>query len=141
MLIRPYQEADRPFLRTLYLASRKAVWTWIDPNSLALEDFDQAILGEKVIVAEEGGKRLGFASIFTEENFLHNLFVAPDAQGQGIGSALLHTVEKTFTATGSLKCLVKSEKSVKFYQRHGWEIITTGDSPKGEYYLFHFVLP
>ena len=25
MQIRPYQETDRPFLRTLYLASRKAV--------------------------------------------------------------------------------------------------------------------
>jgi len=141
VLIRPYQEADRPFLRTLYLASRKAAWHWIDPDSLALEDFDQATLNEHIIVAEENGHRLGFASIFTAENFLHNLFVAPDIQGQGVGSALLHAAEQTFTSTGSLKCLVNSEKSVKFYQRHDWKIIATGDSPQGEYYLLHFVLP
>lgn len=138
MPIRPYQETDRPFLRTLYLAARKTAWTWLDSSSWQLEDFDRAVLGEKVIVAETDGKITGFASIFSQENFLHNLFVAPQAQGQGVGSQLIEAVEQSFTRTGALKCLVKNKTAVAFYQHRGWEIIATGDSPKGDYYLLHF---
>lgn len=134
--IRPYEEVDRPFLRTLYLASRKHTWTWME-DDFQLEDFDRAVTGETILVAERDGHLLGFASIFTQENFLHNLFIDPQYQGTGAGSALLHASEKMFTRTGSLKCLVKSENSVGFYLSKGWEIISTGDSPKGEYYLFH----
>lgn len=134
--IRPYDEADRPFLRTLYLASRKHTWTWME-DDFQLEDFDRAVMGETILVAERDGHLLGFASIFTQENFLHNLFIDPQYQGTGAGSALLHASEKMFTRTGSLKCLVKSKNSVGFYLAKGWEIISTGDSPKGEYYLFH----
>lgn len=134
--IRPYQEADRPFLRTLYLASRKHTWTWLE-DDFQLEDFDRAVIGEKILVAERDGHLLGFASIFTQENFLHNLFIDPRFQRTGAGSALLHACEATFTRRGSLKCLVKSKNSVAFYLAKGWTITATGDSPKGEYYLFH----
>jgi GNAT superfamily N-acetyltransferase len=134
--IRPYEEADRPFLRTLYLASRKQTWTWLE-DDFQLEDFDRAVIGEKILVAERDGHLLGFASVFTQENFLHNLFIDPQFQGTGAGSALLHAAETTFTRRGSLKCLVKSKNSVGFYLSKGWIIISTGESPKGEYYLFH----
>jgi len=134
--IRPYEEADRPFLRTLYLASRKHTWTWLDED-FQLEDFDRAVIGEKILVAESDGHLLGFASIFTQENFLHNLFIDPQFQGTGAGTALLRAAEATFTRRGSLKCLVKSQNSVGFYLSKGWTIITTGESPKGEYYLFY----
>ncbi|THD56586.1 N-acetyltransferase [Enterobacteriaceae bacterium ML5] len=135
--IRTYEEADRPFLRTLYLAARKDTWTWLTEVDYKLEDFDRAVIGETILVAERDGHLLGFASIFTQENFLHNLFIDPQFQGTGAGSALLRAAEKTFTRTGSLKCLVKSQKSVAFYLSKGWDIVATGDSPKGEYYLFH----
>ncbi|WP_425272794.1 GNAT family N-acetyltransferase [Rahnella variigena] len=134
--IRPYEEADRPFLRTLYLASRKHTWTWLE-DDFQLEDFDRAVIGEKILVAERDGHLLGFASIFTQEDFLHNLFVDPKYQGTGAGSALLEAAQETFTRQGSLKCLVKSKKSVDFYLSKGWNIMATGESPKGEYYLFH----
>ena len=135
--IRAYEEADRPFLRTLYLAARKDTWTWLTEVDYKLEDFDRAVIGETILVAERDGHLLGFASIFTQENFLHNLFIDSQFQGTGAGSALLRAAEKTFTRTGSLKCLVKSQKSVAFYLSKGWDIVATGDSPKGEYYLFH----
>ncbi|CAM3727362.1 GNAT family N-acetyltransferase [Rouxiella silvae] len=138
--IRPYQEADRPFLRTLYLAARKATFTWLDQSEWALEDFDRSVIGEKVIVAEREGKIVGFASILLHDNFLHNLFIDPEAQGQGVGSHLIGIVEQNFTRTGSLKCLVKNQKAVSFYLKRGWETVSTGDSSTGEYYLFHFRL-
>lgn len=77
MQIRPYQETDRPFLRTLYLASRKAAFGWRDTSNYQLEDFDGATLGEAIWVAEDGGTLLGFVSVYREDNFIHNLYVDP----------------------------------------------------------------
>ncbi|MDU5193192.1 MAG: GNAT family N-acetyltransferase, partial [Mixta calida] len=94
MRIRPFTEADRPFLRTLFLASRKANWTWLDSSAWQLEDFDQVVLGESVLVAEEDGHRLGFAAFLENDNFLHSLFVDPQFQGRGAGSALLKAVQE-----------------------------------------------
>jgi GNAT superfamily N-acetyltransferase len=55
--------------------------------------------------------RLGFASVWTNDNFLHNLFVDPQHQGKGVGQRAAEKVQKTFTSTGSLKCLVKNARA------------------------------
>ncbi|ANI31240.1 GCN5 family acetyltransferase [Yersinia entomophaga] len=141
MNIREYQEADRPFLRTLYLASRQAAFSWINQENFRLEDFDKAVLGEKILVAVEDGNRLGFASVFREENFLHNLFVDPSSQGLGVGKLLLQAVQRELTATGVLKCLVRNQRALAFYQQNGWQKIATGKGEDGEYILMHWVKP
>ncbi|AMO48111.1 Acetyltransferase, GNAT family [Enterobacter sp. FY-07] len=140
MNIRRWQESDRPFLRTLYLRARKSSWTWLDSSAWQLEDFDAVTLGEAIWVAEEDGHRMGFASVYENDNFLHNLFVDPDFQGRGVGSALLKHAQSTFTHTGALKCLSLNEGALKFYQRHGWHVEAQGVSPQGDYLLMHYVL-
>lgn len=77
MHIRPYQEADRPFLRSLYLAARQAAFTWRNTRNYRLEDFDRSTIGEEIWVAEQDGKLLGFVSIYRADNFIHNLYVDP----------------------------------------------------------------
>ncbi len=138
--VRPWQESDRPFLRTLYLHARRDAWPWLKGDEWQLEDFDAATRDEEIWVAVQDGHRLGFASVWTNDNFLHNLFVDPHYQHLGVGRLLLEKVQKRFTSTGALKCLVKNERAVAFYQRHGWHIEATGDSPDGEYYLMHYRL-
>ena len=140
IVIRPWQESDRPFLRTLYLHARRDAWPWLDDSGWHLEDFDAATRDEAIWVAEQDGHRLGFASVWTNDNFLHNLFVDLQYQSLGVGHLLLAHVQKTFTSTGALKCLVKNRRAIAFYQRHGWHIEATGDSPDGEYYLMHYRL-
>lgn len=49
--IRQYQESNRPFLRTLYLASRQATFSWLAEEPFRLEDFDHSTLGETILVA------------------------------------------------------------------------------------------
>ncbi|WP_447884464.1 GNAT family N-acetyltransferase [Serratia fonticola] len=137
MHIRPYQEADRPFLRSLYLTARQATFTWRDTRNYRLEDFDRSTIGEEIWVAEQDGKLLGFVSIYRAENFIHNLYVDPLLPPQGVGSALLHAAEQTFTSTGSLKCLVKNDKALAFYHKHDWQIVSTGGDGGEEYYLLH----
>lgn len=140
MLIRIWTESDRPFLRTLYLQARREAWPWLDGSAWRLEDFDEATKDEQIWVAEENGHRLGFASVWVNDNFLHNLFVAPEYQGHGAGLALLNKVQAEFTSTGALKCLAKNTRAMEFYQRHGWHIEAHGDGPDGAYYLMHYVL-
>lgn len=140
LIVRAWQESDRPFLRTLYLHARREAWPWLDSSDWQLEDFDAATRDEQILVAMQDGHRVGFASVWSNDNFLHNLFVDPQYQRAGAGSLLLKRVQETFTSTGSLKCLVRNERAVAFYQRHGWHIESTGDSPDGEYYLMHYVL-
>jgi ribosomal protein S18 acetylase RimI-like enzyme len=50
-----------------------------------LEDFDAATRDEVIWVATQNGHRLGFASVWTNDNFLHNLFVDPQYQSHGVG--------------------------------------------------------
>lgn len=141
MIIRPWQENDRPFLRTLFLHSRRANWTWLDGSDWQLEDFDAVTRDETIWVAEEDGHRLGFAAVYVNDNFLHSLFVDPDAQGKGVGSALLKKVQSEFTSTGSLKCLVQNHHALAFYQHHGWHVEAEGTSSDGNYLLMHYRLP
>lgn len=137
MQIRPYQETDRPLLQKLYLVARRAAFSWCDTHNYQLADFDRATLGEEVLVAENAGRVLGFVSIYRADNFIHNLYVDPHLPPQGVGSALLHAAEQTFTSAGSLKCLVKNQKALAFYQKHGWQPISTGGEGNEEYYLMY----
>lgn len=138
--IRDFTEADRPFLRTLFLAARKANWTWLESDEWQLEDFDRVTLGERILVAEQDGHRTGFAALLPADNFLHSLFVDPARQGQGVGSALLQAAQESFTSTGALKCLAANERAIAFYKRHGWERVGSGEGEQGEYLLLHYVL-
>ncbi|MGK3126826.1 N-acetyltransferase family protein [Candidatus Pantoea formicae] len=140
MDIRLFEEADRPFLRTLFLASRRHSWTWLDGDNWALEDLDGVILGETVLVAFVEGHRAGFAGILPNDNFLHSLYVSPEFQGRGVGSALLEAVQQRFTSTGVLKCLMLNEPAQTFYLKHGWQREATGESEQGKYVLMHFPL-
>jgi len=138
--IRLFTEADRPFLRTLFLAARRHNWDWLDGSEWQLEDFDEVILGETVLVAEADGRRAGFAGLLENDNFLHSLYVDPDWQGHGIGSALLRAVEARFTSTGALKCLLKNTAAQAFYLKHGWKKISQGEGEHGGYVLMHYPL-
>lgn len=137
MLVRNYQESDRPFLRTLYLSSRRDGWTWLDGSQWRLEDFDSATFSEKILVAEDEGHIVGFASIWLPDNFLHNLFVDPAWQRRGVATALLDACYPLCGERMALKCLTKNHRALAFYQRHGWKIITSGIAEHGEYFLMH----
>lgn len=137
MLIRPFQEADRALLRPLYLAARQTAFTWQNTQHFRLEDFDRSTLGEEIWVAEQDGKLLGFVSIYRAEDFIHHLYVDPLLPPHGVGSALLHAAEQTFTSTGSLKCLVKNDKALAFYHKHGWQSLSVGCDGGEEYWLMH----
>ncbi|WP_213989947.1 GNAT family N-acetyltransferase [Sodalis sp. dw_96] len=140
MFVRTYRESDRPFLRTLYLSSRRKGWTWLEGSQWHLEDFDSVTFGEKILVAEEQNHIVGFASLWLPDSFLHNLFVDPAWQRQGVATALLEACYPLCGDKMALKCLTKNRRALAFYQHHGWKIISSGIAEHGEYFLMHHTI-
>ena len=84
--IRGMLPADMPALRRLFLESRRAAFTWLDPATLSLEDFDASIAGETVLVATHDGRPVGFVAWWPPENFVHGAeFAVLHMQLQGTG--------------------------------------------------------
>lgn len=134
-LVRAFEEADRPALRDLYVASRNATFTWAPAGSHQASDFDLHTEGERVLVAVRGSKVLGFASIWEPDSFVHNLFVHPSALRQGVGQALLASCARYFTKTPTLKCLQANVNAIQFYKTQGWVAIREDVGPEGPYLL------
>ncbi len=112
--IRPWEESDRPFLRTIYLHARREGWPWLDGSEWQLEDFDADTLGETILVAQADGHRLGFASIAENDNFLHHLFVTPDAQGAASARPCLRPYRRGLPAPARLNVLKKTNARCAF---------------------------
>jgi len=83
------------------------------------------------VVAEEGGRIVGF--IVSEENppLAHIITLDVDAnhRRQGVGAALLETLESNLAARGVrsilLETAIDNEAAVAFWKRHGYRIEAT----------------
>ena len=85
--------------------------------------------GEAFFVAEEGGAVVGYAS--WQEDELLSLFVHPDFQGRGIGSALMSACFDDAERRNATISIVKSVLGAEeFYGRHGFLIVGPGSTTK-----------
>jgi ribosomal protein S18 acetylase RimI-like enzyme len=83
------------------------------------------------------GQRVGFVVIKRHDNelLLDHLYVRPDAQGSGIGSAVLSQIFKEADAAAlPLRVgALKESASNRFYIRHGFQLVESGEFDN--YYL------
>lgn len=141
VIVRDFVEADREALRKLFVVSRDAAFTWAAVGAHKHEDFDACTAGERILVAEHSCHLIGFASVWQDDSFLHNLFVHPQHQGRGVGTKLLAGCDKYFSSTPTLKCLKANERAKRFYQSQGWRIRSEADGPEGPYVLMERASP
>lgn len=130
LVIRRFVESDRIPLRELFVRARNATFTWESPAKHKLTDFDQSTEDERVLVAWLDQTRVGFASIWEADSFLHNLFVHPDYLRRGIGKALLAHCAPYFDARPRLKCLKANANALGFYAAQGWVVLSEDTSPE-----------
>jgi ribosomal protein S18 acetylase RimI-like enzyme len=133
--VRRFEERDRDALRDVYLASRRATFTWLDVSRFRAEDFDTSTEGETIWVAERGDAVVGFASVWEADTYLHNLFVHPDHVRTGVGAALLDACLAAMGRPVTLKCLVHNEAALSFYARRGFVVASEATGPDGPYRL------
>jgi len=125
LTIRPAKDAaEIEDAAQLYVRSGRAAFTWRPDNHFRAEDFRMYALDEEVWLAHMGDALVGILSIFRAESFIHCLYVDPDAQGLGIGRALVAHVRRIVGEPLTLKLDVPNRKAIAFYEATGWERMT-----------------
>ena len=109
-------------------------WKLAFPGSkrkVTLAMFAAETADETVLVAERGGKVIGFAALYAPENFLHHLYVHPRAHRRGAGTALLRAAQAMASGPISLKTQRANTRARAFYNKHGFALIEEGIDSNG----------
>ena len=91
---------------------------------------DVVFRSERVWVAEHADRVVGYASADSE--FLNHLYVRPEHQGRGIGTALLAVVMKHSRDGLKLWTFEPNEAAIRFYVRHGFRTVQRTDGHANE---------
>ena len=133
LTIRPYRPEDLDPVVDLWYDTWHAVFPDLrhhEPKEAWRRRFETEIAAEeRVYVAEVGGRIAGFLAVKERgggQGYLHEIFVAPDLQGQGIGSALMQLAKELSPAGLRLHTLQRNNQAAAFYERHGFTVASTG---------------
>jgi GNAT superfamily N-acetyltransferase len=108
----------------LYVRAGTAAFSWRPEGHFQAEDFRRFAEDEEIWLALMGDALVGILSIFRAENFVHCLYVDPDAQRLGVGRALVDRVHSVVGAPLTLKLDLPNRNAIKFYETTGWERMT-----------------
>ena len=86
---------------------------------------DEMIPGHEVLVAEADGEITGFAALAGD--LLGHLYVRPEQQGRGVGTALLDVVKRERPAGFHFWVFQRNEGAQRFYERHGCRLVELAD--------------
>lgn len=135
--IQKAQKEEYDDLRKIFLESRQENFSWVEYDSLKLEDFNSSTEGELILTAKISNVIAGFISIWEEDKFIHNLFVSSNFQRLGVGKALINEAVKVVGLPLTLKCVKANENALKFYLSQGWTIVEEVRE-KEPYYLMKY---
>ncbi len=90
----------------------------------------QMVPAHEVWVAEADDRIVGFAAL--AHDLLGHLYVHPEVQNQGIGTALLENAKKRRPAGFRLWVFQKNEGARRLYERHGFRLVELTDGSGNE---------
>jgi chorismate mutase/GNAT superfamily N-acetyltransferase len=120
LVLRPATTDDAEEITELYLATRRAAEPAMPPQLHAPESVLAHTTGEiveKEVWVAHSEEILGFATL--DRAFLDSLYVGPDHQGFGIGTALLHLAKARRPDGFALWVFATNDRARGFYRRHG----------------------
>ncbi|MEO1372754.1 MAG: GNAT family N-acetyltransferase [Cyanobacteria bacterium J06635_10] len=120
----------------------KGIAVWIPPGEFPLNPLKLLLGGLYKFPFQIGLKRIRKLTLFNlleqyhkqdmsvPHWYLLGLGVSPNYQGQGIGGSLIQPILKQADEEG-LPCYLETDTpgAVRFYQRHGFEILRTSEQP------------
>lgn len=132
----------QPHHSTYTTPELKGIAVWIPPGEYPINPLRFLLAGFYKLPFQVGLKRMRNFSLFrllekyhkqdmsVPHWYLLGLGVSPDYQGQGIGGSLIQPILKQADEQG-LPCYLETDThgAVRFYQRHGFEILRTGEEP------------
>ena len=87
---------------------------------------------DEVVVAEVEGEIVGFVAMSSGGDFLEHLYVHPDLQGRGIGTALLERAKARMPGGFRLWVFQANTGARRFYERHGLRVVKLTDGAGNE---------
>lgn len=126
--IRLAREADTDAIFEVRIAVRENVLTMAQLAELGVtpDSFREGLrTAPATWVAEEAGRILGFGSVEFDDGSVFALFVHPDAEGRGVGGALLRVMEAELFARFPKIWLETdgASRAAAFYARQGWGVV------------------
>jgi GNAT superfamily N-acetyltransferase len=91
---------------------------------------DEMVPAHEVWVAEMDGRIVGFGAL--TDDLLGHLYVHPEAQNQGVGTALLENAKQQRPVGFRLWVFQKNEGARRFYERHGFRLVELTDGSGNE---------
>lgn len=119
MKIREKIISDISHLEELFLITRQITFS-STRKAFQIGDFIKSKADDQVWVGEVDGAIVGFISLYPQDNFIHNLFIDPQYQGQGFGKKLLLFAEEKLGRPMTLKVAMDNLKVCSFYEKYGW---------------------
>lgn len=135
MQIRKQTISDISRLEEIYLITRQTTFN-NRANEFHIGDFVQSTIDDEVWVAEIDDVIVGFISIYSQDNFIHNLFIDPKYQRQGVGSKLLLFAEVQLSRPTTLKVAIDNLKVCPFYEKYGYYKVAKFDKAPKPYILY-----
>jgi ribosomal protein S18 acetylase RimI-like enzyme len=86
---------------------------------------DVLLPNNEVWVAEEGGRVIGFLGLWTD--FVSHLWVDPDHQNLGVGTALLERAKERRPSGLQLQVFQQNVGARRLYERHGFKLVRLAD--------------
>jgi ribosomal protein S18 acetylase RimI-like enzyme len=132
MNIRPARDDEVDALAELYARTQRRM-TYLPPMPDEHVPLVAGTIGghDEVWLAEDEGRILGFLSIAHSlrdgGEVLERLYVEPDAQNRGVGTALLDHAKVLWPDGLVLWVFQKNEGARRFYERHGFSLVKLTD--------------
>ena len=120
----------------LWTRSKQRAYTWLRPEQTHSADEDLAYFSGTLCarcemwIALRGERIAGVMAL--EASHVDQLFVEPDEQGRGVGSALLDHAKQLRPAGLSLFTLQRNTRARGFYEARGFRAVRFGVSPPPE---------
>ena len=111
----------------LYERSGTAAFTWRPRGYFQAEDFKYFAEEEDVWLALAGDALVGILSLYAADNFIHCLYVDPDAQRLGVGRNLVAHLRRETGRPLTLKLDTPNAAAIAFYEATGWSRMTGPD--------------
>ena len=131
MLPRPAHAADAPAITRVFQAARRTALPYLPVLHSSAEDhafFAGLVAAGGVTVAEVDGAVAAFLALAER---VDHLYVHPDHQRQGLGSALLRSAQ---SARPRLELWVfqRNTDAIAFYEAHGFAVVEATDGAGNE---------
>ena len=121
VILRAVTDADAEQLAEIFLTSRKTAMPWLAQPHTDDETrwwhINVLLPRGTVVVAERHGNVVGFAE--PSDGWLHALYIAPSAQGSGVGSALFEHSMTLQPGGFDLWVFQRNTRALDFYARYG----------------------